>query len=139
MDLADYKGNTTTISQRSCLKNSEKKLNLLKEYMMQKSVNFIEKQVNMIYDQKCLPLRGLLVLPLNFNDLVNPNKNYLLQDVNLHMCCLTRLNDDKILYAHLLNSKGIPIQKGMLKMDDLIFILITSYLVYNSKVFIFLI
>ncbi|RNA37676.1 serine threonine- kinase pats1 [Brachionus plicatilis] len=133
MDPSEFKGNNDYITQRPCLWNSEKYIQYMNDYMKQKSICMIEKQVKMKYDQITAPLRGLLLLPQNSKDLVNPNKYSLLDDLKIHMCCMTRLNDDQTLYAHLLNAKGISIKKEMINMNDLVVILISSYLVFNSK------
>lgn len=135
MNLIDFKGSKDEIIQKQCLKNSEIYLKLLNNFMEQKSVYLMEKQVVMKYRDQIprYPLRGLLMLPKDINNLIYPKKNMLFENVNLHMCCMTRLDDDQKVYAHLLNTKGMN-QIENITEADLIVILISSYLVYNSKV-----
>lgn len=134
MNLSDFKGNKNILIQKSCDQylNARAKFLELNSYLEQNAALVLENQVKMTSDQTSCPIRGILALPRDFADLKTWNKKSIFEKI--HMCCMTRLNDEFNVYSHFLNSEGIPFNDKVMESNDLIVILLSTFLVLNSKV-----
>ncbi|RNA31798.1 hypothetical protein BpHYR1_049184 [Brachionus plicatilis] len=123
------------IIQKSCTEfpRIQAKVADFDNYLMQNAALIMENKVKMTCGQASSQIRGILLLPRNFDDLKFRNKKTMFKNIHLHMCCMTRLNDDLNVYSHLLNTEGIPITDKLIDSNELTVILLSSYLVLNSK------
>lgn len=133
MKKSDFKGGNSKepCSQVISYKNKYAAIN---NYLKQNAIVVMENQVKMSIGEAISPIRAILLLPRDFSDLKTSNKKSYFQNVNLHMCCITRLNDELNVYSHFLNSKGIPVTDEIIDSNYLIIILLSTFLVLNSKV-----
>lgn len=136
MTLSDFKGNRNQQVLTSCLNlpNTNLKLGILQELIAKNWNHLIEKNIVLTNGSSSVPTRGIILLPSSISNIRSIKRNSLLEDFNLHMCCLIKSNDQQTVYAHLFKSSGIKIKKKILDSNDLILILVSAYMVLISKV-----
>lgn len=134
MTLSDYKGKKTQSLILSCLysPNPELKLKSFNQIMHDNLNNILDNKLTMTYESSIVPIRGILLLPKNTNDLISKQMISILNKPCLHMCCLNKTFDG--FNSHLLDSDGILIDKKIFDINDLVAILVSTYIVLNSKV-----
>ncbi|RNA38607.1 lethal(3)malignant brain tumor 3 [Brachionus plicatilis] len=137
MTISDFKGNKNQQVLTSCLNlpNTSLKLGNLQEYIAKNWNHLIEKNIITKNGSTDAPTRGVIILPSSINNILSIKRNSLLEEFNLHMCCLIKSNDQQAIYAHLFKSNGIKINKKILDSNDLVLILVSAYMVLISKVF----
>lgn len=136
MTISDFKGNKNQQVLTSCLNlpNTSLKLGNLQEFIAKNWNHLIEKNIITTYGLTAAPTRGVLILPSSVNNILSIKRNSLLDEFNLHMCCLAKSSDQHTIYAHLFKSTGIKVNKKILDSNDLILILVSAYMVLISKV-----
>ena len=136
MTLSDFKGNKNQQVLTSCLNlpNTNLKLGNLQEFIAKNWNHLIEKNIVLTNGPTNAPTRGFILLPSSINNIKSIKRNSLLEEFNLHMCCLTKSNDQQTVYAHMFKSSGIKIKRKILDSNDLILILVSAYMVLISKV-----
>lgn len=138
MALADYKGNKNQQVMTSCLNspNSSLKIGNFKNLIHQNWNRLIEKNIITTIGKIQIPNRGIVPLPRKIKYFTSNNTINLLNDFNLHFCCLNISTDNQITYAHMLDAEGISLKNKIFDSNDLILIIVSSYMILYSKVLI---
>ena len=136
MTLSDFKGNKNQQVLTSCLNspNSNLKIRNFKNLIHQNWTNLIEKNIITTIGSSPTPTRGILPLPRKIKYFSSNNTFNLLNDFNLHFCCLNMSTDNQITFAHMLDAKGSSMKNKTFDSNDLILIILSSYMILYSKV-----
>lgn len=108
----------------------------MREYFSENSGNLIKKYISMVIDTNQSATRGLLILP-KITELLTQNFKFTIltdQSIYLHMSCLKISGEQNTFISHMLNTKGISIEKKILNKNDLLVICLSLFFLLNSQV-----
>ncbi|CAF0705574.1 unnamed protein product, partial [Brachionus calyciflorus] len=127
-------GDVDQTNLQSCTSIPNSRLKIMEfESLIDKYWNeILEKNIVMKKDSQSIPFRGLILLPKNFNDLVKIKRNGFFDNLYLHMTCMIKTND-KYCFCHLLDSDGVLIDNKLMDINDLVAILISTFLMIKSQ------
>ena len=130
-----FKGDTAKLFTCLSIPDSRVKFKQFDKFLNRNLNDILEKNIIMRLGYKVqIPFRGLILLPKKESDLFDGKRVNFFDNTYLHMCCLTKLNDQPTFYTHLLDSDGILINGKIMDSKDLIVLLISSYIISKSQV-----